>query len=176
VNSQDQKKSQLVPNYTEDQMKIGFVVDRTNYIEHQINRIICLYLKIDKNKEDFFNEILLSNDVLGLGQKIKVFKSISEKEKWLGSKLINKKDLDDLQKIIGIRNKFAHNRTNRINININIDSSTNNATIVDTYKPLTSVSNSGKLEKKKQDEMLEKFIEITMNLEKSLNKIEKALS
>ena len=61
------------------QEAIGWVIERLNHIEADINEIITRYFDPSNHKE--FNRIVLNSSILSLGNKLKILRNISSFEK-----------------------------------------------------------------------------------------------
>lgn len=138
---------------TEERMETAFVIDRTNAIEDKLKNIIVSFMKFeDKKKEIFFSEILLNNALFDLASKVKAYIHLNKANSWpnVSNQLF--------QKIMTIRNAFAHNSIKNYNIKITLDEA-DNASVTDSYVLLESVTGSGTLKKIKRKEALDEFTE-----------------
>jgi hypothetical protein len=81
------------------------VINRTALIENLLNQVIEAYLQPRKEATWFLWDVVFNTAVLPLSSKVKIASAISQK-------LSTKLNGDALQKIMQLRNAFAHHATN----------------------------------------------------------------
>ncbi len=89
-------KSRSVSEFSLDELR-GWVIDRIYQIETSFDDIICTHYEPAKKNE--FKKIVLNSSIITLGGKVKILANISN---------FDKKIITKIQKIISIRNAFAH--------------------------------------------------------------------
>jgi hypothetical protein len=125
---------------------ISKVIDRTALIENILNQVILNYTCPRKEASVFFWDILLDSSIIPLSSKVKVAMAIAQE---LNIRL----KLDSLHKVLSYRNAFAHHSLNsHPTIIVGKTPDHNRA-----FYSLKVINNSGKIERKSRDAVLEEF-------------------
>lgn len=74
----------------------GYTIDRLVQIEYKINQLILEFFA--PNNPSIFNKVVLNNSILDIGGKLKILKNIG----------VNSSLIENIRKLISIRNGFAH--------------------------------------------------------------------
>jgi hypothetical protein len=80
---------------------VSQVIDRTALIENMLNQVIHGYASPQKEKFEFFWNVLLDSSIIPLGSKVKVAMAIAQQ-------LNVKMDQKPLHRVMAFRNAFAH--------------------------------------------------------------------
>lgn len=158
--------------------RIGKVIFNFNLIESTLNFIIISHFKIDKNKEDFFRDVMLNSSIISFNAKVKILRQILEIINFNESKKLLK-NIEDLNRY---RNMIAHctikfekvspdspETENNLNHQIYLD--------VSYIKPSlkNSMNAQGKVNDREFFELYEKFKKKTSEIEKQLFEVYKYL-
>ena len=137
----------------------GWIIDRIYQIETSIDRIICEYYKPNQKKE--FEKIILNSSIISLGGKVKILANISA---------FDKKVISKIQKIISIRNAFAHLPTFRsviINGDKDLMKKFNVTEITESLK-MEVMNSSGQLKTKDLSELRSEFYNLNQEIREYL--------
>jgi hypothetical protein len=157
------------PNLKEfnDRPDLIFVINRFNYVEYILNKIIASYINPPQGRQNFVQTVLLNTAIISFGSKLKLFLHMNATEEW------TKLDSNKFHRLAQIRNQFAHSGKQHITLDLDID--TGECTS-ENYLVLESVAGSGKLEEIDSevalDEFAQIFEEIKQILHDILNKLE----
>jgi len=145
------------------QMETAFVVEKTIELEESIASIISQYFHSnDIDKNIVFRNIVLNNAIISLSSKIKLYRHINSIENdWPTPNIAL------FQKVMNIRNTFAHSSTSRVYI-LNEDKE-----IIDKHLSLKSVSGSGALKRSKRSDLLIEFEDAFREIKRHLHEINK---
>lgn len=139
-------------NYEE---KIGDVIEKTKHIEYILNCIIGNF--VSPKEVGFFDNIILNSSIIPIGVKVKIIKTICK---------IHNEDynLDNLHKLINLRNLFAHE-----------------SSYVDSYDQgmlvkINELKNDGSYNEKEFEETYKRFLKIYLEVKKGIIKLNEKLT
>jgi hypothetical protein len=154
---------------SETKMETAFVIERANYIEYVLKKILIKYISPPDDRVLFLNDIILNNSMLNFGAKVKAFLYLVEKNKW------EKIKQEHFHKIINVRNAFAHCDTVTQNIKITMDDN-GCSQVADAYYYLESVKSSGKFIQTKREDALHEFTQSYVLVKEYLHRIEGSIT
>lgn len=140
-----------------------FVVDRFNYIEQAITKIIANYISAPANREIFVLRYLLNSSIVSFGSKIKLFIHLNATEGW------EKVNQNDLHRLAHIRNQFAHSGNQQMQITLYEADSEKNS--MNLKLILESVTGSGKLEEVDAEDALQEFTELFVRVKEQMHNV-----
>jgi hypothetical protein len=99
-----------------DRNDLVFVIDRFNYIEEELDRIIAKHINSPKESANFVKDIMLNNSIISFSSKVKLFMHLRAINSWPSIAP------DDFYRFMNIRNQFAHcNLKTHVQVNVITD-------------------------------------------------------
>ena len=140
----------------------GWIINSAIKIEEYLNYIIFQYF--DPKRPKLFRSHILNSSIMSFGSKLKVLNAILDYSKETNS-LISK-----IQKLMAIRNAFAHNNT-RNNLKFNLYNGGESKAKLWTEDTINVMNSQGKIIAKNNYDYMIEFLELYEYVEPILKKI-----
>lgn len=148
---------------TPEQKEIGYIIDMTNYIEKQLKKIISHFIQPNFKKSYFVEKILLHNNIIDLGGKLRIYFYICKVNNW---KIKSKNAYHNL---LRYRNGFAHNDTTTKKVDVKLNEK-NKPESVDIYMTIDNLTFNG-FKSKRRDDMRSDFIKAFKQVDEEVHAI-----
>ena len=137
----------------------GWTIECLYEVETRIDYIISDYFKPENKKE--FKRIFLNSSIISIGAKTKILRNI---------KTFDNKIIDKIQRLLSIRNAFAHTPISEsIIVNVTKNNKEESTADILVTSEMEIMNSSGELKKKNAKDLVIEFLDLYNEIRKYLN-------